>query len=162
MQSVYGKKMLILTTYARLIHIIEEKKMRCSALKEIKELSLIHICHVFNGNKGHYINGPHAGMLPPVVIKIYQFHSHSNSLDNSVTQSFRLADKGYYQSVVIFIIAIIEQFHPRPGTERSDNTIYPVSYTHLRKEVPFVKDDIVMYKEIHKTVAFLNRTRSEY
>ena len=80
--------------------------------------------HVFNGNKGHYINGPHAGMLPPVVIKIYQFHSHSNSLDNSITQSFRLADKGYYQSVVIFIIAIIEQFHPRPGTERSDNTIY--------------------------------------
>lgn len=38
MQSVYGKKMLILTTYARLIHIIEEKKMRCIALKEIKEL----------------------------------------------------------------------------------------------------------------------------
>ena len=26
-----------------------------------------------------------------------------------------------------------------------------------RKEVPFVKEDIVMYKEIHKTVAFLNR-----
>ncbi|NDV63874.1 histidine ammonia-lyase [Bacteroides sp. 224] len=28
-----------------------------------------------------------------------------------------------------------------------------------RKEVPFVKDDIVMYKEIHKTVAFLSRTK---
>ena len=28
-----------------------------------------------------------------------------------------------------------------------------------RKEVPFVKDDIVMYKEIHKTVAFLKRTK---
>lgn len=26
-----------------------------------------------------------------------------------------------------------------------------------RKEVPFINDDIVMYKEIHKTVAFLNR-----
>ncbi|MDD3543589.1 MAG: aromatic amino acid lyase, partial [Petrimonas sp.] len=26
-----------------------------------------------------------------------------------------------------------------------------------RKEVPFVEEDIVMYKEIHKTVAFLNR-----
>ncbi|MDR0412393.1 MAG: histidine ammonia-lyase [Dysgonamonadaceae bacterium] len=26
-----------------------------------------------------------------------------------------------------------------------------------RKEVPFIKDDIIMYKEIHKTVAFLNR-----
>ena len=31
-----------------------------------------------------------------------------------------------------------------------------------RKEVPFVKDDIVMYKEIHKTVAFLKRTKLEY
>ena len=31
-----------------------------------------------------------------------------------------------------------------------------------RKEVPFVKDDIVMYKEIHKTVAFLKRTKFEY
>ena len=30
------------------------------------------------------------------------------------------------------------------------------------KEVPFVKDDIVMYKEIHKTVAFLKRTKFEY
>lgn len=31
-----------------------------------------------------------------------------------------------------------------------------------RKEVPFVKEDIVMYKEIHKTVAFLKRTKIEY
>ena len=32
----------------------------------------------------------------------------------------------------------------------------------FRKEVPFVKEDIVMYKEIHKTVAFLNRTKFDY
>lgn len=31
-----------------------------------------------------------------------------------------------------------------------------------RKEVAFVNDDIVMYKEIHKTVAFLNRTSLEF
>lgn len=31
-----------------------------------------------------------------------------------------------------------------------------------RKEVPFVKDDIVMYKEIHKTVAFLNRIKLDF
>ncbi|MDR1089600.1 MAG: histidine ammonia-lyase, partial [Prevotella sp.] len=31
-----------------------------------------------------------------------------------------------------------------------------------RKEVPFVKDDIVMYKEIHKTVAFLNRVSLDF
>ena len=30
-----------------------------------------------------------------------------------------------------------------------------------RKEVPFIKDDIVMYKEIHKTVSFLNRLQVE-
>jgi histidine ammonia-lyase len=37
------------------------------------------------------------------------------------------------------------------------------SFLHAyRKEVPFVKDDIVMYKEIHKTVAFLKRTKLEY
>ncbi len=31
-----------------------------------------------------------------------------------------------------------------------------------RREVPFVQDDIVMYKEIHKTVAFLSRTKFDY
>ncbi|WP_101689054.1 histidine ammonia-lyase [Dysgonomonas massiliensis] len=31
-----------------------------------------------------------------------------------------------------------------------------------RKEVSFIKDDIVMYKEIHKTVAFLNRISIDY
>ena len=30
-----------------------------------------------------------------------------------------------------------------------------------RKEVPFVEEDIVMYKEIRKTVAFLNRLQIE-
>lgn len=31
-----------------------------------------------------------------------------------------------------------------------------------QKEVPFVKVDIVMYKEMHKTVAFLKRTPVGY
>ncbi|MBB4034368.1 histidine ammonia-lyase [Dysgonomonas hofstadii] len=31
-----------------------------------------------------------------------------------------------------------------------------------RKEVPFVNEDIVMYKEIHKTVAFLNRVSLDF
>jgi len=31
-----------------------------------------------------------------------------------------------------------------------------------RKEVPFIKDDVIMYKEIHKTVAFLNRTSFDF
>ena len=31
-----------------------------------------------------------------------------------------------------------------------------------RKEVPFVKDDVIMYKEIHKTVAFLNRMSFDF
>ena len=31
-----------------------------------------------------------------------------------------------------------------------------------RKEVPFIREDIVMYKEIHKTVAFLKRHQVDY
>jgi phenylalanine and histidine ammonia-lyase len=31
-----------------------------------------------------------------------------------------------------------------------------------RNEVPFIKEDIVMYKEIHKTVAFLKRHQVNY
>ena len=37
-----------------------------------------------------------------------------------------------------------------------------VSSMPIGKKCPFVKDDIVMYKEIHKTVAFLKRTQIEY
>jgi histidine ammonia-lyase len=31
-----------------------------------------------------------------------------------------------------------------------------------RKEVPFIKEDVIMYKEIHKTVAFLNRIAFDF
>jgi histidine ammonia-lyase len=31
--------------------------------------------------------------------------------------------------------------------------------TDYRKEVPFVRDDVVMYTAIHKTVAFLKRVQ---
>ena len=38
MHTLYGKKMQILGTYARLISIIEEREMHCTALKEVKAL----------------------------------------------------------------------------------------------------------------------------
>lgn len=38
MQTIYGKKMQILTTYTRLIHVIEEKEMKSNALKRVKKL----------------------------------------------------------------------------------------------------------------------------
>jgi histidine ammonia-lyase len=34
--------------------------------------------------------------------------------------------------------------------------------TEYRKEVPFIKDDVIMYKEIHKTVAFLTRISYDF
>jgi len=34
--------------------------------------------------------------------------------------------------------------------------------SEYRKEVPFIKDDVIMYKEIHKTVAFLNRISFDF
>lgn len=39
---------------------------------------------------------------------------------------------------------------------------FDIALYSYRKELPFIKDDIVMNKEIYKTVAFLKRTKLEY
>ena len=78
---------------------------------------------------------------------------------NAATKLFRVMDNLEH-------ILAIELMNAAQGIEfRRPAKTSPILERYLaayRKEVPFVKDDIVMYKEIHKTVAFLNRTRSEY
>ena len=78
---------------------------------------------------------------------------------NAATKLFRIMDNLEH-------ILAIELMNAAQGIEfRRPAKTSPILERYLaayRKEVPFVKDDIVMYKEIHKTVAFLNRTRSEY
>ena len=78
---------------------------------------------------------------------------------NAATKLFRIMDN-------LDHILAIELMNAAQGIEfRRPLKTSPLLERFLkeyRKEVPFVQDDIVMYKEIHKTVAFLNRTRFDF
>ena len=78
---------------------------------------------------------------------------------NAATKLYRIMDNLEH-------ILSIELMNAAQGIEfRRPLKTSPVLERFLneyRKEVPFIKDDIVMYKEIHKTVAFLNRTKFDY
>ena len=77
---------------------------------------------------------------------------------NAATKLFRIMDN-------LSHILAIELMNAAQGIEfRRPAKSSPILENFLksyRKEVSFVKDDIVMYKEIHKTVAFLNRSSFE-
>ena len=78
---------------------------------------------------------------------------------NAATKLFRIMDNLEH-------ILAIELMNAAQGIDfRRPQKTSPILERFLceyRKEVPFVKDDIVMYKEIHKTVAFLSRTKFDY
>ena len=78
---------------------------------------------------------------------------------NAATKLFRIMDN-------LDHILAIELMNAAQGIEfRRPLRTSPLLERFLkeyRKEVPFVQDDIVMYKEIHKTVAFLNRTKFDF
>ena len=78
---------------------------------------------------------------------------------NAATKLFRIMDN-------LDHILAIELMNAAQGIEfRRPLKTSPLLERFLkeyRKEVPFVQDDIVMYKEIHKTVAFLNRTKFDF
>lgn len=73
---------------------------------------------------------------------------------NAVTKLYKIMDN-------LTLILAIELMNGAQGMDfRRPAKTSPVLEKVLkeyRKEVPFVDEDIVMYKEIHKTVAFLNR-----
>ena len=56
-------------------------------------------------------------MLPGVFREIYQFHRLSDSFEQSVLQSFRFTDYRYDQSVMIFVITVIQQLYTGFGTK---------------------------------------------
>ena len=78
---------------------------------------------------------------------------------NAATKLFRIMDNLEH-------ILAIELMNAAQGIDfRRPQKTSPILERFLceyRKEVPIVKDDIVMYKEIHKTVAFLSRTKFDY
>lgn len=63
-------------------------------------------------------------MLPGMLIQVYQTDSHTDGFNDCFVQSFRLADKSYNQTVMVFIITVIKQFYPGLNTERGYYLIY--------------------------------------
>ena len=90
----------------------------------------------------------------------------SNGQEDHVSMGANAATKLYKVMDNLEHILAIELMNAAQGIDfRRPLKTSPLleSFLHAyRKEVPFVKDDIVMYKEIHKTVAFLKRTKLEY
>ena len=90
----------------------------------------------------------------------------SNGQEDHVSMGANAATKLYKVMDNLEHILAIELMNAAQGIDfRRPQKTSPVLERFLhayRKEVPFVKDDIVMYKEIHKTVAFMKRTQIEY
>ena len=90
----------------------------------------------------------------------------SNGQEDHVSMGANAATKLYRIMDNLEHILAIELMNAAQGIDfRRPAKTSPVLERFLheyRKEVPFVKEDIVMYKEIHKTVAFLNRTKFDY
>lgn len=78
---------------------------------------------------------------------------------NAATKLFKIMDN-------LELILAIELMNAAQGIEfrrpRKTSPILEHFLNEYRKEVPFIKEDIVMYKEIHKTVAFLNRSKFDF
>ena len=78
---------------------------------------------------------------------------------NAATKLFRIMDNlDHILAIELMNAAQGIEFH-RP---LKTSPLLERFLKEYRKEVPFVQDDIVMYKEIHKTVAFLNRTKFDF
>lgn len=90
----------------------------------------------------------------------------SNGQEDHVSMGANAATKLYRIMGNLEHILAIELMNAAQGIDfRRPAKTSPVLERFLheyRKEVPFVKEDIVMYKEIHKTVAFLSRTKFDY
>ena len=63
-------------------------------------------------------------MLPLMVIQVDEFHRHTDGFEHGIAQGFGFADHGHHQAVVVFIVAVIQQFHTLAGTERCHNFVY--------------------------------------
>ena len=90
----------------------------------------------------------------------------SNGQEDHVSMGANGATKLYKVMNNLEFILAIELMNAAQGIEfRRPEKTSPLLERFLkeyRKEVPFIDEDIVMYKEIHKTVAFLSRTKFDY
>ena len=90
----------------------------------------------------------------------------SNGQEDHVSMGANAATKLYKIMDNLDHILAIELMNAAQGLEfrrpLKSSPIIERFIAEYRKEVPFIKEDIVMYKEIHKTVAFLNRVKFDY
>lgn len=90
----------------------------------------------------------------------------SNGQEDHVSMGANGATKLFKVLNNLELIYAIELMNGAQGMDfRRPTKTSPVLEKFLheyRKEVPFVKDDIIMYKEIHKTVAFLSRMSFDF
>ena len=90
----------------------------------------------------------------------------SNGQEDHVSMGANAATKLYRIMDNLEHILAIELMNAAQGIEfrrpLKSSPILERFLNEYRREVPFIKDDIVMYKEIHKTVAFLSRTKFDY
>jgi histidine ammonia-lyase len=90
----------------------------------------------------------------------------SNGQEDHVSMGANAATKLFRVLNNLELIYAIELMNAAQGIEfRRPLKTSPVLENFLaeyRKEVPFIKDDVIMYKEIHKTVTFLNRIISDF
>ena len=80
-------------------------------------------------------------------------HLGSRAIAHGRTQARRLVnflDSITHNAAAVYLLGDIFDFW------YEFKLVVPKGYTR------FLKEDIVMYKEIHKTVAFLNRTKFDY
>ena len=80
--------------------------------------------HPPDGNKRHYIYSTHTRVLPLMVIEIYQLYRCADSFEHGITKRFRFAHYGHHEAVMVFIVAVIQQFHTLFAPKRSHYLIY--------------------------------------
>ncbi|MDL2242084.1 histidine ammonia-lyase [Bacteroidales bacterium OttesenSCG-928-L03] len=90
----------------------------------------------------------------------------SNGQEDHVSMGANAATKLFKVLNNLELIYAIELMNAAQGLDfRKPAKTSPVLEKFLheyRKEVPFITDDVILYKEIHKTVAFMNRTSFEF
>jgi histidine ammonia-lyase len=90
----------------------------------------------------------------------------SNGQEDHVSMGANAATKLFKILNNLDLIYAIELMNAAQGLDfRRPQKTSPVLENFIReyrKEVSFVKEDVVMYKEIHKTVAFLNRVSLDF
>ena len=78
-----------------------------------------------------------------MVIEIYQLYRYADSFEHSITKRFRLTHYGHHEAVMVFIVAVIQQFHTLFAPKRSHYLIY------LLQIAPFTEIGDAFHNSVH-------------